>query len=154
MLRADRIGDEFSVQYIIKTGGDEYSRLEEVKATGAPLIVPLNFPQPYDVQDLMDASAVAINDMKHWELAPANAATLAKAGISFALTTADLKSKAEFWANLRKAIEHGLDEKSALKALTTTPATLLKMENQLGSLKKVPWRTSLSLREISLSPTT
>jgi imidazolonepropionase-like amidohydrolase len=136
VLRADRIGDEFSVQYIIKTGGDEYSRLEEVKATGAPLIVPLNFPQPYDVQDPMDASAVAVNDMKHWELAPANAATLAKANIPFALTTADLKSKAGFWANLRKAIEHGLDEKSALKALTATPAALLKMENQLGSLKK------------------
>ncbi len=136
VLRADRVGDEFGVQYIIKTGGDEYARLDEVKATGAALIVPLNFPQPYDVQDPMDAHAVAIDDMRHWELAPGNAAALAKAGIPFALTSADLKNKTEFWANLRKAIQYGLDEKTALKALTATPAALLKMENQLGSLRK------------------
>ncbi len=135
-LRADKIGDEFGVQYIIKTKGDEYARLDEVKATNAPLIVSLDFPKPYDVEDPLDAVMVSLEEMKHWELAPTNPATLAKTGIPFALTTADLKSKAEFWANLRKAIESGLDEKTALKALTATPASLLKMENQLGSLKK------------------
>ncbi|MCU0355217.1 MAG: amidohydrolase family protein, partial [Cytophagales bacterium] len=136
ILRADKIGDEFGVQYIIKTKGDEYARLDEVKATNAPLVVSLDFPKPYDVEDPLDAVLVSLEEMKHWELAPTNPATLAKAGISFALTTADLKSKAEFWPNLRKAIEQGLDEKTALKALTATPAALLKMENQVGTLKK------------------
>ena len=30
-LRADKVGDEFGVQYIIKGGGDEYKRIAEVK---------------------------------------------------------------------------------------------------------------------------
>ncbi len=136
ILRADKLGDEFGVQYIIKTKGDEYARIDEVKATNAPLIVSLDFPKPYDVEDPLDAVLVSLEEMKHWELAPANPATLAKAGIPFALTATDLKNKAEFWTNLRKAIEYGLDEKTALKALTATPASLLKMENQLGTLKK------------------
>lgn len=135
VLRADKIGDEFGVQYIIKTSGDEYARLDEVKATNASLIVPLNFPQPYDVEDPMDAMQVEFDQLKHWELAPTNPATLAKAGIPFALTTADLKNKSDFWANLRKAIQYGLEEQAALKALTATPAALLNMENQLGSIK-------------------
>lgn len=136
VLRADKVGDEFGIQYIIKGGGDEYQRLNEIKATQAPLIVPLNFPQPYDVEDPMDASMVSLEEMKHWEMAPTNPAALVKAGIPFALTAADLKNKADFMANLRKAIENGLDEKEALKALTVTPARLLKAEGQLGSLRK------------------
>ena len=43
-LRADRIGDEFGVQYIIKAGGNEYQRIKEMKATKATFIVPLNYP--------------------------------------------------------------------------------------------------------------
>ncbi len=136
VLRADKVGDEFGVQYLIKGAGDEYQRVAEVKATNASLIVPLSFPQPFDVDDPLDATLVELSQMKHWELAPSNPATLAKAGITFAFTSAGLKDKKEFWPNLRKAVQYGLDEKTALKALTLTPAQLIKADNQLGSLKK------------------
>ena len=35
-IRADRIGDEFGVQYIIKGGGNEYQRITDMQATKAP----------------------------------------------------------------------------------------------------------------------
>ncbi|AUD07568.1 amidohydrolase family protein [Spirosoma pollinicola] len=136
ILRADKIGDEFGVQYIIRSSGDEYQRLDEVKATGASLIVPLNYPQPYDIEDAWDADNVALAELKHWEMAPMNAGRLAKANVQFALTTAGLKNKADFWANLRKAIENGLPEQKALEALTTIPAKLIRAEDELGTLKK------------------
>jgi imidazolonepropionase-like amidohydrolase len=136
VLRADKIGDEFGVQYIIKGGGDEYQRLDEIKATGASLIIPINFPQPYDVEDAWDADNVALSELKHWEMAPINASRLAGANIPFALTTAGLKNKADFWANLRKAIENGLSEQKALEALTITPAKLMKADDMVGSLQK------------------
>ena len=136
VLRADKIGDEFGVQYIVRTAGDDYQRLEEVKATGAPLIIPLNFPAPYLVEDAWDADNVSLAEMKHWEMAPLNAGRVANANIPFALTTADLKNKADFWANLRKAIENGLSEQKALEALTTVPAKLIKADDLLGTLQK------------------
>ena len=74
--------------------------------------------------------------MKHWELAPTNLAALEKNGINFAITASGLKKAADFLPNLRKAIENGLSETTALKALTITPAQLLKVEDQVGSLKK------------------
>ncbi|MEA5137992.1 amidohydrolase family protein [Arcicella rigui] len=135
ILRASKIGKEFGVQYIIKGAGDEYQRLDEVKATGSSLILPLNFPATPDVEDPYDASVVSLSEMKHWEMAPANAAILAKAGINFAFTTSNLRSKADFLTNLRKAIEYGLDEKVALAAITSTPAQLMKVDNLVGSLK-------------------
>ena len=133
-LRADRIGDEFGVQYIIKGGGNEYQRIKEIAATKAPFILSLNYPQPMDVDDPNDARYITLADMKHWEMAPGNAAALEKANIPFCLTTAELRDPRMFMANLRKAIDAGLSEKEALEALTKTPATLLNIYNQVGSL--------------------
>ncbi len=136
VLRADKVGDEFGVQYIIKGGGDEYKRIDEIKATNAPLIVPVNYPEPFEVEDPLDAMSVSLADMKHWELAPANLARLEKGGITFSITANGLKSPNEFLANVRKAISYGLSESAALQALTTTPARLLKVDDQVGALKK------------------
>lgn len=134
-LRVDKMGDEFGVQYIIKGKGDEYQRLQEIKNTNASFIIPVNFPEPYDVTDVIDASMVSLEEMKHWELAASNAFQLQKTGINFAFTSANLKNKADFLKNIRKTVEYGLDEKEALKALTFTPAKMVKMDNSVGSLK-------------------
>jgi imidazolonepropionase-like amidohydrolase len=134
-MRADKVGDEFKVQYIIKGSGTEYQRLDEMAATGAKFILPLNFPAAYDVEDPYDATLVSLEQMKHWEMAPLNPAALESKNIQFAITAADLKEKKEFWKNLRKAIEYGLTEKQALKALTYTPAEILGLQNKIGSLK-------------------
>lgn len=134
IMRADRIGDEFGVQYILKTTGKEYQRIKEVAATKAPLIVTLNFPQAQDVEDPNDARMVSLADMKNWELGPTNPAAIEKAGISFCLTTADLRDPKSFMTNLRKAIEYGLTEKAAMEALTKTPATWLGVYDKVGSL--------------------
>lgn len=136
LLRAARLGKEFGVSYTIKGNGDEYQRLDDVRATGSPLIVPINFPAAYDVEDPLDAMQVTLAQIKHWELAPTNPARLATAGIPFALTTNGLQKKEEFMANLRKAIENGLSEAEALKALTYTPAGLANSLNELGTLDK------------------
>lgn len=133
-IRADRIGDEFGVQYIIKGGGDEYQRINDIAATKASFILSLNFPEAQNVEDPNDARFVSLADMKHWELAPTNPAAFEKAGIPFCITSADLKDAKQFWTNLRKAIDYGLSETKAFEALTKTPATLLGVYDRTGSL--------------------
>jgi imidazolonepropionase-like amidohydrolase len=139
ILRADLIGDEFEMQYIFKGNGDEYQRINEIKATKGRLILPINFPEAYDVTDPYNAMVVPFKDIKEWELAPYNLGIVEKNKIDFAITTADLKDKKVFWNNLRKAIENGLSEESALKALTYSPAEFIKMNDQVGSLNKDMW---------------
>jgi imidazolonepropionase-like amidohydrolase len=142
-LRADRIGDEFGVQYIIKGGGNEYQRIKEIKATNATFIVPLNYPQAQDVEDPNDARFVSLSDLKHWEMAPTNPGTFEKAGIPFCLTTADLREVKSFFTNLRTAFNYGLTETAALNALTKTPATTLGVFDQVGSLDVGKWANFL-----------
>jgi imidazolonepropionase-like amidohydrolase len=135
VLRADRIAKEFGTQYILKAGGNEYQRIKEMASIKASFILPLNFPDPMDVDDPIEIRFVGLDDLKHWELAPTNPAAFEKAGIQFCLTTSDLSNPSVFMANLRKAIEHGLSEKMAIDALTKNPATLLGMFEKVGSLE-------------------
>jgi imidazolonepropionase-like amidohydrolase len=134
ILRADKIGDEFGVQYIIKGAGDEYQMTEAIKATGATLVVPVNFPGVIDVENPFDAEFVSTADLKHWEMAPYNLRLLAEANIPFAITT-DGCDADRFLKNIRKAVKYGLPESKALKALTETPATLLNMQKEVGAIQ-------------------
>ncbi len=59
-LRAYRIGNEFGVQYIIKAGGNEYQRIDDIAGTKATFILSLNYPQAMDVEDPNDARFVSL----------------------------------------------------------------------------------------------
>ncbi|MGI8951129.1 MAG: amidohydrolase family protein [Chitinophagaceae bacterium] len=134
VLRADKIAKEFNVQYIIKGGGNEYQRIDEIKTTKASLILPINFPKAMDVEDPNDARLVALSDMKHWEMAPAEPGIFEKENINFAITSEGLDNKSDFLPNIRKAIKYGLSETKALDALTKIPAQLIGVFSIVGSL--------------------
>jgi imidazolonepropionase-like amidohydrolase len=136
ILRADNIGREFGKQFIIKSDGDEYQRIEAVKATGASLIISIDYPKAYDVEDPAEARNVSLAQMKAWEMAPLNAGVLEKAGINFAITAFGLDNTREFWANIRTAIANGLSEKQALLAVTEVPAKLLGISDKVGTIEK------------------
>ena len=130
------IGNEFKMNFIIKGDGDEYLSLKQFTNSETQFILPLNFPEPYDVSDPYDCLDLSLEKMKHWELAPANPSLLAAAGFTFAFTSCNLKSKKDFLKQLRKAVEFGLAKETALRALTTVPAKMLGVEKNYGLLKK------------------
>ncbi len=132
-LRADKVGDVFDIQYTIVGSGYEYENINEVKATNATYIIPLNLPDAYDVSNTYQAAYVSLSDMRKWNQAPQNPKTLADNNITFAFTTHDLKSPKELMAKVRKAMEYGLSFEKALGALTTVPAQILK-NNRVGNL--------------------
>ncbi|MEO8774495.1 MAG: amidohydrolase family protein [Gelidibacter sp.] len=134
-LRADKVGDLFNIQYVILGGGDEYERMDEIKAMNAPMIIPINFPEAYDVENAFLASTLSIRDMRAWNQKPTNPKLLADNNVTFALTTHSLKSAKDFKANLMKAIEAGLSKEKALEALTIVPAQLLGKQDKIGTLK-------------------
>lgn len=142
-LRADKVGDEYGIQYLIFGSGNEFERIAEVKNTNATYIIPLDFPEAYDLENPFMASNVSLQDMKRWNQAPTNLMQLAKNNIPFILTTQNLKDEKKFRENLLKAISYGLDKKKALEALTTTPAKFLGEENKLGVIKQGAWANFL-----------
>jgi imidazolonepropionase-like amidohydrolase len=136
IMRADKIGKEFGINYIIKGGGDEYQALNDIKKGGNKLIIPINFPEAPDVKDIYDAASVSYTTLKHFELAPSNLSRVSGAGLTFAITSSDLRARTSFLTNLRKAIKYGLPEAEALKALTFTPASMIGAYDLVGAVKK------------------
>ncbi len=135
VLRAGKIAKEFNAKYIIKTNGDDYQRIQEIKETNVPLIVPINFPKAYKINDAFDAELISTIDLKHWEMAPANLYFLWKNKVNFCITSYGCND-GNFISNLRKAVLYGLPKQEALKALTQTPALLINMQDKLGEIKK------------------
>ncbi|MEQ8313670.1 MAG: amidohydrolase family protein [Gammaproteobacteria bacterium] len=132
-LTADKVGDEFNTQYVLKTSGDSYKRADLIAQTNASLIVSLSFPEAPDVADPIAAEDVSFEDLKHWEMAPYNPRILAEQGIEFAITSSD--ADAEFWKELRQAVRNGLPEQTAIDALTRVPAELLGLSDRVGRLQ-------------------
>ncbi|MBL7903245.1 MAG: amidohydrolase family protein [Bacteroidia bacterium] len=135
IARIAQLGKEFGMNYLVKGSGNEYQRISDMKESGLKFILPLNFPDAYDVQDPFDAEMITLSELKHWELAPGNPSAFEKRFIPFCLSSSDLKNKEQFFPQLRKAIQYGLSEKMALKALTYQPAAFMNVQNQLGALK-------------------
>lgn len=135
LLRIDALLNEFNLRHVALLGnGYEYARVQEIARTGRTLIVPLAYPAAPTVAKLDDQLDISLADLRHWERAPSNLAALAKAGVPFALTSHQLEKKSQFWPNLRKAIQHGLPVDTALAALTTVPARVIGLEQQLGKI--------------------
>ncbi|MDA9330744.1 amidohydrolase family protein, partial [Flavobacteriaceae bacterium] len=136
VARAAKIGKEFGIPLTITASGKEYEHIENLKALNATLLVPVNFPNGYDVTDPVSTQKIALSDMRYWNQAPMNPAAIAKGGIPFAFTSNGLSKKPTFLANVKKAVKYGLDKEKALAALTTTPARLLGKQAVVGQLKK------------------
>jgi len=135
MLRAGRISTEFDVAMIHVGSNTEYRRIDEVSALGQDVILPLSFPKTPSVASYEDQLDVTLADLRHWERAPSNPAGLEAAGVRFALTGHGLREDEDFLANLRSAVERGLSADTALAALTTVPAEMAGVGDQLGRLE-------------------
>ncbi|MDX1544233.1 MAG: amidohydrolase family protein, partial [Christiangramia sp.] len=138
-LRADKVGDEFGIQYVIVGSGKEYQRLDKIKASNATYIVPLKFPEAYDVENPYLANQLSLKEMREWNQAPANLKMLAENNVPFTLTTHSIDAEKDFKSNLLKAIEYGLSKEKALAALTTVPAKTIGQTGKLGVIKEGAW---------------
>ncbi len=135
-LRADKIGDAYNINYVIIGGGDEYEMMDEIKASNARYIIPINFPDAYDVSNPYAEKYISLADMRDWNQAPMNPKWLSDNGVQFSLTTFELKKPSEFSEKLSKALKYGYDETKALEALTTIPAAFLNASDKIGSLEE------------------
>ncbi len=133
LLRAQAIAEEYSLPIWVRGSGYEYRRIEAVKNTGMPVILPLNFAEAPDVKSPEASVNLTLEELRHWYFAPENPAAVVAAGLQTAFTThGDTEN---FLDNLRMAVNRGLDRQDALAAITTTPADMLGIAHHYGTLQ-------------------
>ena len=135
-LRALKISKELDIPFAVVGSGLEYMDINAISQYKNELIIPVNFPAAYDVSDPDLTSKISLGSLREWNQSPSNLYLLEKNNIKFSITSTGLKKKTDFLPNIRKAIKRGFSKKSALEALTTNPANILKREGITGELTK------------------
>lgn len=125
--RALKLCKEFGLTPIIEGGTESYAVAQKLKDARASVFLSADLPAAPPPSDTPES----LQSLRARALAPTAAAALAKLGVPFALTT---NTPSELLKNLRKFIGAGLSEEQALTALTLSPAKLLGIEKQAGTL--------------------
>lgn len=133
--RAAHIARELELNFTIVASGQEWRRPDLAKATGAAFIVPVNFPEIPKLPTDDDWESISLDQLRNWDWAPENPALLKREGLEIALTTYGLDDVKSFRKSLRSALDRGLSETDALAALTTIPAKLCGLSDQLGTIE-------------------
>jgi hypothetical protein len=126
--RVLNLADEFGLSPVIVGGEEAWKLADELTRRSVPVLVSSDFPQPdeWDPEaDTLDAELEpdAAREKERLEAAWANAGRLEAAGVTFALTSGG--GSADLLEGARKAVEYGLSEEGALRALTAGPAEML-----------------------------
>jgi imidazolonepropionase-like amidohydrolase len=138
--RALRIGDEFDLKLAILGATEGFRAIDALKRADA-VVVSMDFPRSTEVtgwsyrssqRHALDDSAATDSAVRR--ALEANAATLHRAGIRFALSSGGLRP-GEFLGNVRKAVAAGLPRDVALQALTVRAAEVAGVGAQLGSIE-------------------
>jgi imidazolonepropionase-like amidohydrolase len=133
LKRALKIVDEFKLNALLAGANEAWREAEILKKTKIPLLVSLNFQPPRRSKFVTQGEE--LRKKAEAEIYPANAASLAKAGVTFALTSFGLGDGPAFLKNMQAAIKAGLPRDEALRAMTIHSARFLGLEKQLGSLE-------------------
>jgi imidazolonepropionase-like amidohydrolase len=131
--RALRLAAEVKRPAVIYGAHEGYNAAEMLKKAGAPVLVSLKWPER-----LRDADPDLPETMRTLELrdkAPSTPAALVKAGVKFAFYTDKIDRPRDAVRAVRRAIEAGLSQDDAVRALTLTAAEIYGVASQMGSIE-------------------
>ena len=134
ITRALDLAKEFKLRALI-AGGREADRVaDRLAKENVPVLLSLNLPRRTTTA-IPEADPEPLRVLRERVEAQQTAAKLAKAGVRFAFESGSLTNMSELMANVAKVIENGLSTTDALRAFTIWPATILGVDNQLGSIE-------------------
>jgi imidazolonepropionase-like amidohydrolase len=131
--RALKIIDEFRLNALLAGANEAWRDADALKKNPVPLLVALDFRPP--ATSKYATQGEELRKKAEAEIFPANAASLAKEGIAFALVSGANADAGAVLKNVRAAIKAGLAKDAALRALTIQPARLLGLDRTLGTLE-------------------
>ena len=135
ILRASKIAKEFGQDFIYFGSGNEYEAADALKEENARIVLPIVFPDAFDVSDPYISRLIPLSQLKHWELSIMNYKELLQRGIPIAISAEGLKDSKQFWTNLRQIMATGVTKLEILNSLTAVPASFLGKSKDIGTVE-------------------
>ncbi len=121
IVTAVRIAEEFNLDLVLIHATEGYKVADLLAKKGIPCVL----------------GPVLLSRMKLelCGLTPRNAGRLARAGVKVAIQTDEGSATRYLTLNAVLAVSEGMDEREALRAITLTPAEILRVADRVGSLE-------------------
>ncbi len=130
---------EFKRDFIVIGNGQEQFLGNAWDTLKVPIVIPVNFPEGFDLKDPYLAHEIPYGDLKNWEIASRNPGFLFKHKIPFVTTAAGHNTATDFWKHIHQALAAGWSVNDVLRSLTVAPATLLGVQKELGTIEVEKW---------------
>lgn len=148
---------DYDIHAVIYGAEGGYERAAAIAASGAPVLVGLDWPKANKDRD--PERDPSFRTLYHRRLAPTTPAALAEAGVPFAFISDGLSGPKPFLDNVKTAIDAGLDEGAALRALTLAPAEIFGVADRVGTIETgkianlvlataLPWQDEAEVRDV------
>ncbi|HXD33712.1 MAG TPA: amidohydrolase family protein [Pyrinomonadaceae bacterium] len=132
--RALDLAQEFKLRAIIAGGSEAAMVADRLRERDVPVLLSLNFPKR-TTSAAPEADPETMRTLRFRVETQKTAAKLAAAKVKFAFQSGGLTNIADYRANAAKAIESGLSQDEALRALTLRAAEILGVGDRLGSIE-------------------
>ena len=121
IMTAIRIAEEFGLRFSIEHATEGFKIAEVLAQKGIPCVVgPILFSRTkYELR----------------EMTPKNPVVLNKAGVKVAIQTDEMSAVKYITLNAALAVQQGMEEDEALKAITIYPAEIIGVADRVGSLE-------------------
>ena len=132
IARAGHLADEFGFQMIVNGVPDAYREADALKAHAAPVIVSLEVPDAPSQTSTSVPKRVLEDRLAQYKERMTNARQLDAAGVTIAFR----KGSGDYLEGVRKLVTaSGLPRASALRAMTSSPATIFGVADRTGTLQ-------------------
>lgn len=132
--RVIELGRETGARAVVAGAYDAYAMAPEIAAAGVPVLVNLDWPEKNRNADPEDEES--LQSLRRRAYAPTTPARLEEAGVTWAFYSGGAGSPGDVMEGVRKAIESGLSEDAALRALTISPARIYGVDGYMGSVER------------------
>lgn len=136
IYRAMKLAEEFNFKFAISGGRDAFKRSDQLAKMGIPVLANISIGSEPSLNVTPDGppKSVLEDRLALWKTRSNNVMELVKAGVDVALSS-EGSGFDDYLANARKLIKLGLTEDQCLKAMTSTPAKIFKVDKDMGSLE-------------------
>ena len=140
--KALRLKNDLGFNLVLTDADQVYPALSHIKAQSIPVILSTDLPKELKKKDdkkedeEVDEEKMALEKRKQeaYDQHVGQAALLEKEGVAFSFSFIDGKIK-DFKKNVKRMIDAGLSEDAALAAMTTTPASMIGIDQMAGTIE-------------------
>jgi imidazolonepropionase-like amidohydrolase len=129
-----RLADELRLKALLYGLPEGYRSADLLKQANAAALVSLRWPDKARDSDPDEIDTLNLLELR--DRAPSTPAILAKNGVKFALYSGGIDRRADLVRAVKRALDAGLSQDDALRAMTLSPAEIYGVADRLGSIEK------------------